>query len=138
MKKNKSKAFTLAETLITLSIIAVLATLTIKVHSNGKATTIKRNKATTVSFYSNIDNVYQQVLFNHGSSGSIKDLIKTDATTNSQTLRTHFLNYLDASVDTCDILNKINTTTKSKEFINKNANFNRVDSFEKQVEEDKE
>ena len=25
-----------------------------------------------------------------------------------------------------------------KEFINKNANFNRVDSFEKQVEEDKE
>ena len=116
--KNKSFAFTLAETLIVLVVLAVIMTITVLSTLNFDEAKAKKIQSVSQSFYTNIQNTYLQILFKHTSNGSIVNLEDEngDDEINSEDLANYFIKYTDGEKTTCSDLK--NTSSLISDYLN--------------------
>ena len=117
---KKTRAFTVVEITLAVTIIAVIAILTIGNKENAEARRIKKNKAVSHSFYSNILTVYQKALLKKDYKGSATNVAGTNAKKKSENVRNLLLEYLDGEKSDCTNIKNIAKSTKSKSFVNDN------------------
>lgn len=103
---KKLKAFTLAETLIVIVVIAIMVTITVLSTLNLDEAKEKKILSTSQNFYLNVNNSYLQILFNETSNGSVINLKDSngDSSIDSNDLRNYFAKYMDGENTSCSDL----------------------------------
>lgn len=105
MKRNL-KAFTLAEILVVMCVLATIITLTAVSTLTADSTKEKKLVSISQTFYSNIENTYQQILLSDTSNGSIVNIKDEngDGSTDSTDLKDLFAKYMDGQEISCSKL----------------------------------
>lgn len=96
MRKNNF-AFTLGEILIVITILGILATLTTVSTISSDKTRAKKLVIQSNSFYTELENVYLQIVTNHTNTMSIKTLkdINEDSEVDSSDMLQLLVKYMD-------------------------------------------
>lgn len=104
--KNKISAFTLAETLIVIVVLAIIMMITVLSTFNFDKAREKKILSLSQSFYTNIQNTYLQILFKYSTNGSITGLTDKngDGDVDSKDLRDYFLKHIDGEETPCSDL----------------------------------
>lgn len=113
---RKNRAFTLVEIMLAVTVIAVIAVLTVGNREAGDSRRMKKNIAVSQGFYSNLVTSYQHVLIKYGT-GSANRITASNDKTKSELMRNHILEFLDGENTDCTDLKNIATSTKGKSFV---------------------
>lgn len=99
------KAFTVAEIIIVLMVLGILAIIAIYNLAPSKSFNAKRILAMSQNFYSTAEGIFQQILFKH-AKGDITGIEDTngDKEINSVDLKNHFAKYYVASDIDCSLI----------------------------------
>jgi type II secretory pathway pseudopilin PulG len=108
MPKNKIFAFSLAETLIAISVIGVISIIAISSIVNSKARQEKINKVESLTLYTNFDSIYNDIISNKCTKGSLSTLkdINNDSKADAIDIRDMIVSAYKGYPDSCDKLVK--------------------------------